>query len=241
MSGEGLWATVALVFALGARHGMDADHLAAIDGFSRLRPSRWTGVLFGLGHGLVVTALALLVDRLGEGFGLGWLSPYLFLGVAALNAWRLRPGTFRDSAAEQGAAGHRHGTPRALLASPFLMGLLLAVGMETSSQLSALALGGRVDPLLLGLVFTLGMVLTDGLDGLLASAVQRGGAARPGRARVASQVMGWVVVILSLAFALAGFADVDLGEVAGPLGAATFAGLLALRVWSRMGTPLGRA
>ncbi len=143
-------ATLALVFALGLRHGMDADHLAAIDGFSRLRPSRWNGVLFGLGHGLVVTALALLVDRLGANFGLGWLAPYLFLGVAALNLWRLlRP-----------AAPHAHPSrtaSRAVLASsPLLMGLLLAVGMETSSQLSALALSERVPPLLLGLVFTLG-------------------------------------------------------------------------------------
>lgn len=59
-------ATLALVFMLGMRHGMDADHLAAIDGFARLRPSRWTGVLFGLGHGLVVTVLALVASRLGD-------------------------------------------------------------------------------------------------------------------------------------------------------------------------------
>ncbi|WP_019011459.1 hypothetical protein [Deinococcus aquatilis] len=227
--------TLVLVFILGLRHGMDADHLAAIDGFSRLRPSRWNGVLFGLGHGLVVTLLALLVGRLGEKFSLGWLAPYLFLGVAALNLWRLlRP-----------APPHVHAqfTPgRAFLASsPFLMGLLLAVGMETSSQLSALSLSNNVPPLVLGLVFTLGMVLIDGVDGVLASQLQRGQQADPQRARVASQLMGWMVVVLSLTFALSDLADVDLGEIANPLGFVLFAVLLALRVWSRLGRVPTRA
>ncbi|UQN08587.1 nickel transporter [Deinococcus sp. QL22] len=222
-------ATLALVFVLGLRHGMDADHLAAIDGFSRLRPSRWNGVLFGLGHGLVVTILALMVGRLGEEFGLGWLAPYLFLGVAALNLWRL----LRPASAQL----HRHLTPgRSFLAtSPFLMGLLLAVGMETSSQLSALSLSTSVPPLVLGLVFTLGMVLTDGVDGVLASQLQRGQQADPQRARLASQVMGWMVVVLSLTFALSGFAGVNLGDVANPLGFMVFAALITLRVWSRLG------
>ena len=192
-------ATLALVFVLGLRHGMDADHLAAIDGFSRLRPSRWTGVLFGLGHGLVVTVLALLVGRVGENFGLHGLAPYLFLGVAALNLWRLvRP-----------VPAHKHRFP-ALALGPFVVGLLLAVGMETSSQLAALSLAQSLPPLLLGLAFTLGMVLSDGLDGLLASGLQRGRGADPRRAELASRVMGWMVVGLSLLFALTGLANVDL-------------------------------
>jgi high-affinity nickel-transport protein len=115
------------------------------------------------------------------------------------------------------------------------MGLLLAVGMETSSQLSALSLSNNVPPLVLGLVFTLGMVLIDGVDGVLASQLQRGQQADPQRARVASQLMGWMVVVLSLTFALSDLADVDLGEIANPLGFVLFAVLLALRVWSRLG------
>ncbi len=219
--------TLLLVLTLGMRHGIDADHLAAIDGFSRLRPGRWNGVLFGLGHGLVVTALAVLIGRLSGRYDFGWLAPYLFLGVAALNLWRLlRPGS---------ATCHTHASGLALAAGPFVMGLLLAVGMETGSQLSALALSAQVPPLLLGLTFTLGMVLTDGLDGLFASALQRGHRADPRRAEVASRVMGWMVVLLSLGFALAGFAALDMEHVAGPLGIATFAALIGLRLWSRMG------
>ncbi|GGK17964.1 nickel permease [Deinococcus malanensis] len=217
-------ATLALVFMLGMRHGMDADHLAAIDGFARLRPSRWTGVLFGLGHGLVVTVLALVASSLGDHFGLDWLAPYLFLGVAALNLWRL-----------VWPVPHSHAPARSLLAlGPFVVGLLLAVGMETSSQLAALSMAQSVPPLLLGLTFTLGMTLADGADGLLAAQLQRGRNADPARAALASRVMGWMVVALSLAFALAGFTHVDLGEVAAPLGMAVFVMLLALRVWSRL-------
>jgi hypothetical protein len=50
-------ALVAVVFLLGAQHGFDPDHLAAIDGLARFnaaarpRLARWSGLLFSLGHG----------------------------------------------------------------------------------------------------------------------------------------------------------------------------------------------
>src|SRR6185436_14732103 len=49
----------ALVFVLGLKHGLDPDHLVAIDGFTRSSPTgkmqRWCGLFFTLGHGVVVT------------------------------------------------------------------------------------------------------------------------------------------------------------------------------------------
>src|SRR5258706_15226717 len=61
----GHWlALIAVVFLLGLKHGLDPDHLAAIDGLTRFnasrRPllSRWSGLLFSAGHGVVVTAAA---------------------------------------------------------------------------------------------------------------------------------------------------------------------------------------
>jgi high-affinity nickel-transport protein len=54
-----------LAFVLGARHGFDADHLATIDGLTRgsahthPRLARSAGLLFSLGHGSVVLAVAL--------------------------------------------------------------------------------------------------------------------------------------------------------------------------------------
>ncbi|MBL8489510.1 MAG: nickel transporter, partial [Rhodocyclaceae bacterium] len=60
-------ALLALVFLLGAKHGLDADHLATIDGLTRFNlrhapgRARWCGTLFSLGHGTVVIAIALAV------------------------------------------------------------------------------------------------------------------------------------------------------------------------------------
>ncbi|TMG79113.1 MAG: nickel transporter, partial [Betaproteobacteria bacterium] len=52
---------VALVFVLGLKHGLDPDHLVAIDGFTRTTRSRWCGLFFSLGHGLVVTLVGVAV------------------------------------------------------------------------------------------------------------------------------------------------------------------------------------
>jgi high-affinity nickel-transport protein len=61
------FALLALALVLGLKHGLDADHLAAIDGLARYQLSlpcrrasvaRWSGLLFSLGHGLVVMLVA---------------------------------------------------------------------------------------------------------------------------------------------------------------------------------------
>ncbi len=72
-------ALLGLVLALGIRHGVDPDHIAAIDGLSRLRPSSWNGVLFALGHGLMMTLIAV-----GVGTALvGLLGPRSLLGSSS--------------------------------------------------------------------------------------------------------------------------------------------------------------
>ncbi|SEL85774.1 high-affinity nickel-transport protein [Roseateles sp. YR242] len=61
-----------IALLLGLQHGMDADHLAAIDGLTRLntrrgrRFARWCGALFAAGHGLVVLAVAVGANRLSQ-------------------------------------------------------------------------------------------------------------------------------------------------------------------------------
>src|SRR2546423_14708068 len=55
------------------RHGLDADHLAAIDGLTRFnaqsqpRLARLCGALFALGHGVLVIIVALAVGSLISG------------------------------------------------------------------------------------------------------------------------------------------------------------------------------
>lgn len=206
-----------LVWALGLRHGLDADHLAAIDGLSRLRPSAWNGVLFALGHGGVVTVLAVGAQQVTGQFDLGFMTPWLFLVIAGANAWRLlRP--------------HAHALPTLPLRyGPLLLGVLLAVGFETSSQLAALSLIAQVPALYLGLSFTLGMLCSDGLDGWLAARVQQGSGAR---SRRASTILGWMVVAVSIAVAAAEFAGFDMVAVSLPVGLFLLAVLVGLRLWS---------
>ena len=80
-----------LAVALGMRHGVDPDHLAAVDGLSRVRPSPLNGVLFALGHGGVVTLLAFPAASLLGRVDLEalHLPAFLLLLVAALNLYRL--------------------------------------------------------------------------------------------------------------------------------------------------------
>jgi len=76
----------ATIFLLGMRHGLDADHLAAIDGLARFnalsrpRLARLAGVLFSGGHGLVVVAVAAGVCAAAR----HWQVPAWF---DALGAW----------------------------------------------------------------------------------------------------------------------------------------------------------
>ena len=106
----GHWlALMGVVFALGLKHGLDPDHLAAIDGLTRFnaarRPklSRWSGLLFSAGHGVVVTLVAVVVatvasewkvpawlEDLGTWISIAFLA---LLGAANLAAaWRTPPG-----------------------------------------------------------------------------------------------------------------------------------------------------
>src|SRR5688500_7016562 len=70
-------ALAALVFLLGLKHGMDPDHLVTIDGMARFnavrrpRLSRWSGLLFSLGHGAVVTLVAVMVATVAR----DWRAP----------------------------------------------------------------------------------------------------------------------------------------------------------------------
>ncbi|WP_117238342.1 HoxN/HupN/NixA family nickel/cobalt transporter [Thermus sediminis] len=212
-----------LAVALGMRHGVDPDHLAAVDGLARVRPSPYVGLLFALGHGAIVTLLAFPAAALLQRVDLEalHLPALLLLLVAGLNLHRLL---------REGAVG-KPPPPRLPLLNPLLLGVLFGLGFETASQLSALALAAELSPLRLGLLFTLGMLLVDGVDGLLASRLQN--LARDSRrAQRASRALGWAVVFLSLGLALAELVALDLEALALPLGLGLFLFLLGLRAYA---------
>lgn len=214
-----------LIAALGMRHGVDPDHLAAIDGLSRFHPSRWNGVLFALSHGALVTLLAV-------GFGTVLakvIEPYtvwILIAVGVANLWRLlRP------------SGHNHlqrRLPQFVRASPLMLGVLFGMGFETASQLAALLLAGKLNPWVLGIVFSAGMMLVDGTDGFLAARTQRLAHAGNARAMQSTRMLGALVVTSSFGLAGAEFCGYDLNRFALPLGTALFAVLIGLRAWSSL-------
>jgi len=223
--------TLIIGFALGMRHGTDPDHLTAIDGLSRIRPRATNGLLFAIGHGLVVTMLAvgagkLLADRVA------FIGPWLLILIGFINLAKLLQKSPSGIAEEK--------STRPIVVQPFLLGMLLAAGFESASQLSALFLAGAMNPWLLGSVFTVGMVLVDGFDGYLAASTQYLAAAGATAARNASRLLGILVVVFSFGLGGAELLGFDLTRIALPLGLGLFVVVITIRVRARSGgNPLG--
>lgn len=219
-------ALCALVFVLGVRHGLDADHLAAIDGLTRVsarqgrRHARYCGVLFSLGHGLVVLSIALAAgalgakwvpprwfDALGSGISIGFL---FLVGIVNLHAVLAAPaGTPVGLVGVRGRLlGRLLGrteeatTPLAALG----VGALFALSFDTLSQsalfaVMAVQFGGLAHALTLGLLFVLGMLASDGANGWWISRL----IGRTDRlAVVASRTMTLAVACVSLLVAALG-------------------------------------
>ena len=213
--------TLLLAFALGVRHGTDPDHLTAIDGLSRIRPRASNGLLFALGHGTIVTLLAAGVGHfLAE--RAAFLGPWMLILIGAVNAWKV----WRPSPPPAGPQ-------RPVVAQPFLLGMLLAAGFETASQLSALIIADRSNPWLFGAMFSAGMILVDGLDGWLAASTLTLAARGDASARAASRALGILVVVFSFALGGAELAGVETSALALPLGVTLFALVIGIRIWAR--------
>ena len=213
-------ALCALAFTLGMRHGLDADHLATIDGLTRYnarvnpRLARRAGALFSLGHGVIVALVALLATALSQ----RWQTPewleitgvdvsvaYLF-GLAFLNlraVVRTHPGHVVAPVGFKGRLLGRFLTVRrgwAVLA----VGMLFALSFDTISQAALFALaashyGGAGSALTVAGLFVLGMLCVDGVNGVWISRLI---CTADRRAAIASRVMACTVAGLSLTVGL---------------------------------------
>jgi high-affinity nickel-transport protein len=224
-------ALVVLALTLGAKHGLDADHLVAIDGLTRFnaqfRPgfARWCGVFFSLGHGVIVVAVALAVGLAAERWiipawleDLGtWISIAFLATLGILNLLAVANTPPEDMVRTVAFRGRllgrlmRTSNPLAIM----LVGALFAFSFDTVSQaalfgMAANAIGSWEDGVVLAGVFMLGMTLADGANGLWISSLL-GSAGR--RARVASRVMGLAVGGLSLGLAGLGAAKYFSGSL----------------------------
>ena len=207
-----------LMFVLGLRHGLDPDHIACIDGLtwqalgrdSDHRHAPWIGTLFALGHGLLVTSIAAGVSQISHGIALPevmvqvceWVPTALLLLVGTMNLRLL----FRRNMAFQPTGWklklipqrlRHHGSPWAVV----LIGVLFATVFDTATQASAWGYvashrGGLAAAMAAGVVFTLGMVITDTLDGRLICSIDRR-ADGQAVARRYRRVLGWLIVGIS--------------------------------------------
>lgn len=226
------FASLALVvLMLGIKHGLDADHLAAIDGLTRYnaqrrpRLSRMAGVLFSLGHGIVVIGVALAVSTVAqawhvpvwlESFG-AWVSIIVLSLLAVINI----ASVLRTPGHEQASLiGWRSGAFARLLhaGSPLMVmgvGTLFALSFDTVSQATLFAVtatqfGGWQPALLLAVLFIGGMLATDGVNGWwISRLIHRSDAT----ARIASRVMALAVSGVSLLTAALGVATQTLPQV----------------------------
>jgi len=215
--------TLWIALALGLRHGTDPDHLAAIDGLSRIRPRATNGVLFALGHGTVVTLLAVGVGHVVAG-RVAFLGPWMLIAIGAANLWKvLRPSALSAP------------VKRPIVAQPFLLGMLLAAGFETASQLSALILADQTNPWVLGAAFSCGMLLVDGVDGYLAASTIGLAARGAANARAASRWLGLLVVTFSFGLGAAELMKLEIDRLALPLGLTLFAFVIGIRLWASGG------
>lgn len=222
-----------LVFTLGMKHGLDADHLATIDGLTRFnarsnpRLARYCGFLFSLGHGAIVVAIALLVGALARRWDVpewledvgAWISILFLAMLGSLNLIAVMTAQAGQVVQPVGLKGRflgrlqRTGNPLLIAA----VGALFALSFDTMSQAALFAVtatrhGGVAHALVLGLCFTLGMLLADGCNGLWIAGLLR---RADRRARIASRVMGLAVAAISLsvaAFALARWLQTDLSH-----------------------------
>jgi high-affinity nickel-transport protein len=220
-----------VVLLLGIKHGFDADHLAAIDGLTRYnaqarpRLARRAGLLFSLGHGIVVVGVALGVALAAQAwqpppwlqaFG-AWVSIGLLTLLALLNLASVLRTPGHESAH---VVGWRSGAFSRLLRAQrpgtvVAVGLLFAVSFDTVSQATLFALtasqfGGWPPALALALLFMVGMLVTDGLNGLwIARLIRRSDAT----SRMASRVMALAVCGVSLLTAALGVATQTMPRV----------------------------
>lgn len=208
-----------VVFFLGMKHGMDPDHLATIDGIVRFnsqrRPclSRWSGFLFSLGHGSVVTLVAAIVALSASKWAapawledLGaWVSIFflLLLGFANLReVMRAAPDQPVRPVGLKGRFLRRFSeTSHPLMIAA--VGAAFALSFDTVSltamfSLTASNLTGYLFSIGLGVLFMVGMMLTDGVNGLWVARLLRD---TNHRALIASRVMGLSIAFLSIAIA----------------------------------------
>lgn len=206
---------ILLMLMLGLRHGIDPDHIAIIDGvsirYATTKPllAKWTGTLFAIGHGTVVTCIAVMISRFSHSWNLpqyvwnilDWVPGILLLLVGYLNLRMLQskkkysPTGWKMFFLPAKLKNSSH--PLAIV----LIGILFAMVFDTNTQAAAWAYTATsqlstANALLLGGSFSVGMIITDTLDSrILYTLVLR--SANNDTVLNYRKNLGWIIVYIS--------------------------------------------
>ena len=216
MSVEAGLPALALIFLLGMRHGLEPDHLAAVDGLTlrslpaHARWAPWMGALFALGHGITVLAIVAVAAMASRHFTpsetvfgwLEWLPVALLLLIAGMNARTLLAGARLANVRGRMLPGWLERASGPLGA--ILVGMLFALVFDTALQAAAwgyaaVALGGMGPAMLTGMIFAVGMGVTDTFDGWVTARVMRTG--KEELVRAFRRRLGWPIVAICVAMA----------------------------------------
>lgn len=210
---------VAIAFALGLRHGFDLDHLSAIDSIIRnvvlhKRLMQRVGLLFSFGHGLVIMLITLIMSigmlswqapewlrNFGE-----WFSIIFLLIFSSLTLWTILKEknypylpvySIKKIFLEKIINKITH--PLAIVC----VGAFFAVSFDTVTQVTVLSLTGVKEGgaflVLLGFFFTMGMMLSDGLNGYFVSRIIN---QYQQKSVIISRVLGFLIVIFGFTIAV---------------------------------------
>ncbi len=204
-----------LMLTLGIRHGFDPDHIAIIDGVSMRyateKPllAKWTGTLFAIGHGTVITCIAVMISRVSHSWNfpknvwnvLDWIPGLLLILAGFLN---LRMLLSREKYNPKGlktfflpARLKNSSHPLGII----LTGILFAMVFDTNTQAAAWTYTATsnltaLNAFAMGVSFSFGMIVTDTLDSrILFSLIQR--SAGSDSVLNYRRNLGWIIVCIS--------------------------------------------
>ncbi|HEV7814660.1 MAG TPA: hypothetical protein VGP06_06100, partial [Janthinobacterium sp.] len=211
--------SLTLILVLGMRHGLDPDHLAAIDGLTlrtfaaRPRWAPWMGGLFSMGHGIVILSIVCLAALASERFQpspslfgwLEWIPALLLLLLAIMNGRALLSTAAYPLASVRSRLFPRWLSGRSGPWSGVVLGMVFAAVFDTALQAAAwgyaaTALGGMASALGVALIFSAGMAITDCFDGWVTARVMRTG--RQEIIAAFRRRLGWPIVLMCAAIGI---------------------------------------
>lgn len=199
-------------FLMGLRHGLDPDHLAIINGITmqeiKQKTSKWNGFMFSIGHGFTVTLVGVFIASVaGSNLFSGswlilseWIPIALLLFTGLYNAYLLLQNRQKDRINPKlKFLNNRPG-----LFKMFLVGVLFALVFDTASQTATWTLAMQQNQkimaaIIIGFVFTFGMVITDTSNGILFSKAYQNNGHHTAKLQ---KILGWLVVGISILLGL---------------------------------------